>query len=114
MNTKECHEIISETVEIINEQFNQLNPPEYFKVYTINECAVIFWGCGAVIAKGQWFQTVSEDDCFWKIVNRPGEFMSNHWLPEYAKALSILNTHLTQNGKPFYFFGTDVVCGYEI
>lgn len=32
MNTKECHVIISKTVEIINEQFNQLNPPEYFKV----------------------------------------------------------------------------------
>lgn len=114
MSTIECKKIIKETVEIINDMFNQLNPPELYKVYNINTCAVIFWGCGTIIAKSQWFQTVSEDDCYWRIEMREGEFMSNHWLPDYAKALGILNKYLEENGKPFYYVGTNVICGYEI
>lgn len=114
MNTRESHDIINETIEIINEMFWQDNMPELYKVYIINECPVVFWGCGAIIAKHQWFQTVSEDDGHWTLGHEPGIFMSSSWMEDFAKGLTVLNDYITKNGKPYHYFGTDIICGYAI
>lgn len=114
MNTMESHNIIKETVDIINEMFWQDNMPELYKVYNINNCAVVFWGCGVIIAKRQWFQTVIEDDGHWAIGRDPGIFMSSAWIKDFTKGLNIIDDYIRENGKPYHYFGTDVICGYEI
>lgn len=114
MNTMESRDIINETIEIINEMFYQDNMPELYKVYNINGCVVVFWGCGAIIAKRQWFQTAIEDDGHWAIGRDPGIFMSSAWIEDFTKGLTILNNYIRDNGKPYHYFGTDIICGYEI
>lgn len=114
MNTRESHNIIKETIDIINDMFNQDNMPELYKVYIINECVVVFWSCGAIIAKHQWFQTAVEDDGRWSLSGNFGIFMSSSWIEDFTRGLTILNNYIRDNGKPYHYFGTDIICGYAI
>lgn len=102
-------------LEWINKNFDQENIPEYYVPYKPDDkCVIFFHGIGGIILYEQWFQTFSEDDGHYFINSEPGVFASSAWLNEYIKCFEAANKYLEENGKPYYYSGTNVICGYSL
>lgn len=101
-------------VDLINERFWQDHMPEYNVPYDFEDCKVFFWPCGAIILNGSQMRTISEDDGHWSVSSVKGISMSSYWISKFVECLNAANQYLKENGKPYYYSGTDIICGYEI
>lgn len=98
----------------INSIFDEDNYPEFNKPYEISGAIVLFWDCGGIILYGRSFQTFSEDDGHWFISSNPEICFSSGWLEKFTSCMLAANNYLKENGVPFYYQGTNIICGYEI
>lgn len=82
--------------------------------------AISFWGCGAIVCISRLVYFLSEDDGHWfaevgehNAVGVQSSFCLS-WGNGFAEAMKRLSDYVEKNGKPFYFSGTDIVCGYSL
>lgn len=106
--------LIDRIVDLINEKFDQDHMPDFNVPYDFEDCKVFFWPCGAIILNGSQMRTILEDDGYWFVSNVKGISMSSAWIPKFVECLIAANKYLEENGKPYYYSGTDIICGYEI
>ena len=112
MVKKKC--LVDRIIDLINEKFDQDHMPEFNVPYDFEGCKVFFWPCGAIILNGSQMRTISEDDGHWSVSSVKGISMSSSWIPKFVECLNAVNKYLKENGKPYYYSGTDIICGYEI
>lgn len=134
-------ENLKKVLDYLNERFNQ-NSEEYSivdgakpQVIRFDErTAISLWGCGAIVCIGQMLYFIQEDDGswfapeyitveaaesnldFWKSCPHIG-MQSNFnigWIESFSNALKALDEYVKANGTPFYYKGTDTICGYEL
>lgn len=101
-------------LEEINSDFDQEHIPEYNKPYDYGDCEVFFWECGGVLLWKRWCVEFSEDDGYWFIPKTNPDYMAHSWLKDKDKCYRAINKWLKNNGTPYYYVGTDIICGYEI
>lgn len=134
---------INEIVQYLNEHFSQ-DSPEYSIFFGTkpqvlrldNETAVSTWGCGAIVCIGRSVIFIEEDDGNWfapEYINGNRihdelsfEFWKKHpivgcqtpfslgWGDSFINAFQRLNEYVKTNGVPYYYAGTDTICGYEL
>lgn len=119
-------EDVESILEDINKNFDEecmpkrLHPYE-FKVlhsdtdntYDINT-TVIFWTCGGVILVGDKMYFFSEDDGSWFISDSMLTMLGSSWSKELSEFFTYINKYLEANGKPYYYSGTKMICGYAL
>lgn len=110
-------ELIENVLSWIDSTFNQDYYPELYKPYKILDCVVFFWDCGGIILHDTMMQTFCEDDGNWFLPDpnyKLGINMSSAWLPQFIKCLKAANKYLKDNGVPYYYSGTNTICGYKL
>ena len=109
------NEEIENVLDYINLKYNQENLPEYYIPYKICNSIVFFWPCGGIILnESLFFYTISEDDGYWFESKRGELCFSSAWLPHLIKCFTAANNYLEENGKPYYYSDTNMICGYEL
>lgn len=108
--------IIEKVLYWINSKFNQDNMPELYIPYKYsNDCVVFFHGIGGIILYKDRFQTFSEDDGYFFLNKHTfGITSSSAWLKEWEKGFKTAKEYLEKNGIPYYYSGTDIICGYSL
>lgn len=115
MGRQEMKTCVEDVMCWIDENFNQYNMPDLHTPYRFNErCAVFFNGIGGVILYEEWFRTFSEDDGHFFINTSQGIDMNVAWIEEWEKTFKEVGEYLEKEGKPFYYSGTNTICGYKL
>lgn len=104
--------LLKELLLLVNESFNQNNMPELFKPYKIGDWTIFFWDCGGLALIDTFIYTFDEDDGYWFVSDN--HFMSSSWIPQIMKCLNEVQKYLENNGKPYYYPDTNVLCGYTL
>ncbi len=107
-------EFFQQIINRINNDFNQNHMPEKNKPYHYGYAVVFFWGCGGIILYEQWMQTFMESDGHWLFGEQGGLHYSSSWMSDLAKCLQVADEYLQAVGIPYYFAGTNVICGYAL
>lgn len=103
------------TLNEINYDFNQDHMPKYNIPYDYaNDCIVFFYPIGGILLWKRWCIEFSEDDGHWFVSKHNPDYISHSWLEDKEKCYKAVNTWLKKYGKPYYYSGTDIICGYEI
>lgn len=97
-----------------------------------DETAISLWACGAIVCIGRGVMFIEEDDGNWfsrkyiGINNIDSDYYRNHpktgmqsgfslgWGDSFISAFQRLNEYVKENGEPYYYAGTDTICGYEL
>lgn len=132
-------EKLNSVVDFLNEKFNQES--EEYSIFNgakpqiicfDNETAISLWACGAIVCinslvyfiqedDGNWFapkyiQLEDVDSEFWR--SRPCVGVQTHfslgWGESFINAFKALDDYVKENGVPYYYSGTDIICGYEL
>lgn len=132
-------EKLNDIVDFLNKKFNQ-GSEEYsiFKganpqvIRFDNETAISLWACGAIVCINKLVYFIQEDDGNWfapkyiKLENANSKFWKNHpyiglqtcfslgWSESFINAFKSLNDYVKENGVPYYYPSTDIICGYEL
>ena len=103
---------IKDILYYINSRFNQTHMPEYNVPYKIENTIVFFWSIGAIILYDNFVEFIKEDDGYW--FESHNFKMSSAWIPAFTDCLLAANKYLEENGEPYYFSGTNFLCGYRL
>ena len=101
-------------LDYINSHFNQEHRPKYNTPYKIEDIVIFFWEVGAIVLSGSLIRTISEDDGNWFESGNSGIYMSSSWIPKFVECLNTAYRYLEENGEPYYYTGTNNLCGYRL
>ena len=78
-----------------------------------NTTIISYWECGCIVVIGRMSYFIEQDDLYW--------FQSEYdlcfdasLLKSFGDAVIRLSNYLKENGVPYYYEGTNNICGYEL
>lgn len=84
------------------------------KIEKFDEKTVIsYWECGAIVSVDGKFYFIRQDDLYWYFRDMNTGINSAH-LKSLGDAITRLAGYLQEHGKPFYYTGTNIICGYKL
>lgn len=132
-------EKLNKVIDFLNGKFNQAS--EEYDIFNgakpqvirfDEETAISTWACGAIVCIGRSVLFVQEDDGNWfapeyVMVSRADKsYWRNHpeigmqstfslaWAESFIGAFQRLDDYVKENGVPYHYSGTDIICGYEL
>lgn len=75
--------------------------------------AISYWKCGAIVSVDGKFYFIHQDDLYWYFRDMNTGIDSAH-LRSLGDAITRLANYLQEHGKPFYYTGTNIICGYRL